>query len=298
MPRPELLDAVADCDALLCTMSDRIDAELLDRAPHLQVVAHYAVGYDNIDVAAASLRGVAVLNTPDVLSSATADIAWALLMASARRLMEGDALVRAGEFRGTFPTFMLGCDIEGKTLALVGAGRIAYQVAKRAALGWGMKLLYVSRTPHPEFERDFGARWMPLEDALRQADFVSLHTPLTPQTRHLISRERLALMKPTAHLINTARGPVVDEEALVEALRGGKIAGAGLDVYEREPLLADGLASLPNVVLLPHIGSATVETRGKMVDMCVDGIEKVLMGGDRPHNLVNGDQLMSRNRSR
>lgn len=286
MSREELLEAVRGCAGLITLLSDRIDGEVFEAAgASLRVVSNYAVGHNNIDVSEATRRGIAVCNTPGVLTDATADVAWALLMAVSRRVVEGDRLVRRGAWTGWKPDELLGLDLSGRTLAIVGAGRIGYTVAKRS-VGWSMRVVYVARSRHPDFERDFGAEKMELDAALEAADFVSLHVPLTEQTRYLIDARRLSLMKPTACVINTSRGPVVDESALVEALRSGGIAGAGLDVYEREPALAEGLAGCENAVLLPHLGSATTGTRAAMSDLAAENLLAVLRGA-RPAHLVN-----------
>jgi glyoxylate reductase len=263
-----------------------VDAELMDAGAGLKVIANYAVGFNNIDVQAATERKIPVCNTPDVLTNASADFAWTLLMAAARRLIEGDAMTRAGQFTGWGPELLLGVEVFGKTLGIVGAGRIGQAVAKRA-LGFDMRTLYYnrSRLPH-SVEQELNMEYADLETLLKESDFVSLHCPLTPETRYLIDAEELELMKPTAILINTARGPVVNETALVHALRDKVIWGAGLDVFEDEPALKPGLAELPNVVLAPHIASAATETRAKMADMAVDDVLAVL-SGRRPKNLVN-----------
>lgn len=288
--RSELLEAVSGCGGILTQLQDRIDAEVLDAAgPGLRVVSNYAVGFNNIDVEAATRRGVVVCNTPDVLTEASADIAWVLLMGAARRVSEGDHLVRSGAWDGWRPTQLLGSDLVGRTLLIVGAGRIGAAVARRAR-AWDMRVLYTARETKPELERTVGAERMDLDEALPLADFVSLHVPLTEETRHLIGAERLERMKPTAHLINTARGAVVDEQALVEALRSREIAGAGLDVYEREPRLREGLADCPNALLLPHLGSATEGTRSAMGEMAVGDLLAVL-AGRRPAHPVNTEVL-------
>ena len=278
-PAPEALRAaVAGRAALLCLLTERIDAAVLDAAgPGLRVVANLAVGYDNVDVAAAAERGVVVTNTPDVLTEATADLTWALLLAAARRVVEGDALVRAGRWEGWSPTQLLGAPVHGATLGIVGLGAIGTAVARRAR-GFGMTVLYRNRGVNERAERELGARRVELDELLATADVVSLHAPLNEASHHLIDAAALGRMKPTAVLVNTARGPLVDEAALVVALREGAIAAAGLDVYEREPQLAEGLADLPNVVLAPHAGSATTGARGAMVRLCCENIVAVLAG--------------------
>src|SRR4051794_9974766 len=262
--RAELLEAVADADALLCMLSDRVDAELLDAAPTLKVVANYAVGYDNIDVAEARSRGIEVTTTPDVLTEATADLAWALLLAAARRIGEGDRLVRSGEWDGWRPTQLLGQPVGGRTLGIIGMGAIGRAVARRGR-GFSMPVVYFNRNRLPaEVEMELGARYVELDELVATVDVLSLHAPLNAESRHLLDAAALARMKPTAILVNTGRGALIDEAALVEALREGRIAAAGLDVYEREPALADGLTALDNVVLAPHLGSATTTARAEM----------------------------------
>lgn len=288
--RQKLLASVADKEGLLCTITDRIDPELLDRAPALKVIANFGVGFEHIDVAAATQRGIPVTNTPGVLTEATADVAFALILATARRVVAGDRRVREGKFQYWAPLLFLGQEVNGKTLGIVGMGRIGQAVARRAA-GFGMKVIYQSRTRlAPAQEQELQASAVPLSTLLREADFVSLHVPLTPQTRHLIGAPELALMKPSAYLINTARGPVVDEAALVAALRQGQIRGAGLDVYENEPELTPGLADLENAVLLPHVGSATIETRTRMAIMAAKNLLAALRGAPPP-NCLNWTEL-------
>ena len=290
MERQELLRRVADQEGLLCTITDRIDTEVLDRAPGLKMIADYGVGFEHIDLDAATRRGIPVSNTPGVLTETTADLAFALILATARRVVAGDQRVRQGKFQYWAPLLFLGEEVNGKTLGIIGMGRIGKAVARRAA-GFGMKLLYHSRTPlSPLEEQELGASLQPLEALLREADFVTLHVPLTPHTRHLIGSRELELMKDSAFLINTARGPVVDEAALVAALRQGQIRGAGLDVYEKEPELSPGLADLENVVLLPHLGSATVATRTRMAVMAAENLLAGLRG-DPPPNCLNWAKL-------
>jgi glyoxylate reductase len=275
--RAELLERVEDKDAILCMLTERIDAELFDAAPGLRIVANLAVGYDNVDVAAATERGVVVTNTPDVLTEATADMAWTLLLSAARRVAEGDRVVRSGEWSGWSPTQLLGQTVHGRVLGIVGMGKIGEAVARRAK-GFGMEVRYHNRHRRPDAEQAVGARLVPLDDLLRECDVVSLHAPLTDDTRHLIDADALARMPSHAVLVNTARGALIDEAALVDALRNGQIAAAGLDVFEREPALAVGLTALDNVVLAPHIGSATIDARSAMVRLCSENIVAVLRG--------------------
>lgn len=289
IPRAQLLEAVKGCHGLLTLLTERIDAEVLDAAgPQLRVVANYAVGFDNIDVAEASRRSVLVTNTPGVLTETTADFTWALLMAAARRVVEGDRYMREGRYRAWSPTLLLGVDIHGKTIGIVGFGRIGEAVARRAR-GFSMRVLYhdVNRR-RPAEEQELGVEYRDLDSLLQESDFVTLHVNLTEATRHLIGRPQFERMKSTAILINAARGPVVDEAALVEALRSGRIRAAGLDVFEREPEMAPGLAQLPNVVLAPHIASASIETRSKMAEMAATNLLEALRGR-RPPNLVNSE---------
>ncbi len=280
LERGELLERIRGFDGVLTQMADRVDAEFLDAAGEgLKCVSNYAVGYNNFDVAEAKKRGVVCCNTPGVLTEATADIAWTLLMGVARRVYEGERMVREGRFGVWSPTMLLGGDLVGKTLAVIGAGRIGYAVARRA-MGWNMKVMYVSRSVKEDWERDFGAEKVGLREALEGGDFVSVHVPLNEETTHLIGREELGWMKESAYLINTARGPVIDEKALVEVLQAGGIAGAGLDVYEEEPKLAEGLVDCENALLLPHLGSATIFTRSEMGRVAAENLIKVLNGED------------------
>jgi glyoxylate reductase len=268
-PRAALLEAIAGCDGVVTLLTDRVDDEFLDAAgPQLKVVSNYAVGFDNVDVPACTARGVAVGNTPGVLTETTADLAFALLMASARRLPEGDRYVRAGKWKTWGPLLLLGPDVHGATIGIVGFGRIGQAVARRA-MGFGMTVVYhdVHRAD-AEVEAQFGATFLPLEDLLPRADFVSLHVNLTPDTKGLIDREKLSWMKPTAVLVNTSRGPVVNGADLAEALRAGTIFGAALDVTDPEPIRTDDpLLSLDNCIVVPHIASASRATRGKMAEM-------------------------------
>jgi glyoxylate reductase len=268
-PRDQLLAAVEGCDGILTLLTDRVDDELLDRAgPQLRVVSNFAVGFDNVDVAACTRRMIPVGNTPGVLTETTADLAWALLMAAARRLVEGDRYVRAGKWKTWGPMLLMGPDVFGATIGIVGFGRIGQAVARRAK-GFGMRIVYhdLQRVPK-SVEAEFDATFMTLEGLLHESDFVSLHTVLSPETKGLINAERLGWMKPTAVLVNTSRGPVVDSMALVDALKAGTIAAAALDVTDPEPLPADHpLVALDNCLVVPHIASASRATRGKMASM-------------------------------
>jgi glyoxylate reductase len=268
IPRADLLDLVAGADAVLTLLHDRVDEEFFAAAgAGLRCVANVAVGYDNVDLGAAARHGVAVTNTPGVLDAATADLTMALILAATRRLAEGDRLVRSGRPWSWGMAFMLGSSLQGKLLGIVGLGGIGARVAERAR-AFGMRIAYHSRQPAPgEVASSLGAERMPLELLLADADVLSLHCPLTPETRHLIGAAELEAMKPSAVLVNAARGPVVDEQALAAALAAGTIAAAGLDVYEREPQVEPGLLGLDNVVLAPHLGSATVETRTAMAEL-------------------------------
>jgi glyoxylate reductase len=271
-PEPAVLaDRTQGAAGLLTMLTDRVDANLLDGAPTLRAIANYAVGSDNIDLEAANARGVAVGTTPDVLTDATADLAWALLLASARRLPAAQASVAAGGWRTWEPRGFLGADVHGATLGVIGYGRIGRAMAKRSA-GFAMRVLVAGRDPAG------------IDRVLRASDFISIHTPLTSATRGLIDAEALAKMKPTAHLVNTARGPIVDTDALAEALHAGRIAGAALDVTDPEPLPADHpLLSAPNLIVLPHIGSATTATRARMTEMAVENLLEALAGRPMPH---------------
>jgi len=265
----------------------------MDRAKKLKIVSNYAVGYDNIDLEEATKRGIMVTNTPGVLTETTADLTFALLMATARRIVEGDKFVRAGKWKTWGPMLLLGQDIYGATLGLIGLGRIGYAVAKRAK-GFDMKVMYYDQVRNEKAEQELGLEFVTLEKLLKESDFVSIHVPLTPQTRHLINEKTLSLMKKNAILINTARGPIVDEKALYEALVNNRIAGAGLDVMDPEPPSMDNpLLRLDNVVLLPHIGSASVATRTKMAIMAAENLVAGLKG-EIPPNLVNKDVLKNR----
>lgn len=289
-PRDELLRRVAGVEGLLSLLTDRVDDELLDAAgPQLKVVSNFAVGFDNIDVPACTRRGIPVGNTPGVLTETTADLAFALLMAAARRLPEGYDYVRAGEWKTWGPMLLLGQDVHGATLGIVGFGRIGREMARRAT-GFGMRVLYYDVNPaSADDESRLNATHVEMDRLLAESDFISLHTNLTPETRHLINADALRRMKPTAILVNTSRGPVVDHDALVEALREGAIAGAALDVTDPEPLAVDHpLVGLSNCLVVPHIASASVVTRGKMARMAADNLLAGLRG-ERLPNCVNPD---------
>jgi lactate dehydrogenase-like 2-hydroxyacid dehydrogenase len=277
-PAAALRERVRDADGLLCLLTDLVDEALLACAPRLRVVSQMAVGVDNIDLAACARRGIVVGNTPGVLTETTADLAFALLMAAARRLGEAERLLRSGGWGSWSPLFLAGSDIHHATLGIVGMGRIGFEMARRAR-GFEMRILYTSPRPCPDAERDLHARRVTLDELLQESDFVSLHCPLTPATRGLIGAHELAAMKPTAVLVNAARGAVVDQRALFEALRDRRIAAAGLDVYESEPLpMDDPLLTLGNVVLAPHIGSASVATRIRMAMIAADNLVAGLQG--------------------
>ncbi|MFQ5663526.1 MAG: 2-hydroxyacid dehydrogenase [Terriglobia bacterium] len=286
LSQPELINRVRDKHALICQLTQKVDAEVLAAGPKLRIVANVAVGYDNIDVAAATARGIAVTNTPGVLDDTTADFTWTLLLGVARRLPEADRLARRGAWKGWDLLLLLGVDVHGQTLGILGLGRIGRRVARRAQ-GFGMRVLYhdLSRAP-AEVERELGVEWAERERVLREADFLTLHVPLLPETHHLIGAAEFSLMKPTAYLINASRGAVVDEAALVDALEQKNIAGAALDVFEHEPRIHPKLRTLPNVVLAPHIASASVETRTRMAVMAAENVAAVL-AAQRPPNLVN-----------
>jgi glyoxylate reductase len=286
MPRPELLKRVRGKEGLLCTTTDKVDAEVLDLVPTLRVVSTMSVGTDHVNIEECRRRRITVTNTPGVLDDTTADLAWALLMCVARRIAEGDAWTRSGTWTGIEFDRFLGADVWGKTLGVVGFGRIGREVARRAS-GFKMRVVYYNRNRlTPELEKEFAGTYVSMDQLLAESDFVSVNTPLTPDTRHLISADSLAKMKRTAFLINTARGPVVDESALVAALEAGEIAGAGLDVYENEPKVHPGLIGRKNVVLAPHIGSATIGTRTAMAKLAIENAV-AFFEGRKPPNALN-----------
>ncbi|MCE7869908.1 D-glycerate dehydrogenase [bacterium CPR1] len=288
--RSELLRAVAGCTGILSLLTERMDAEAMEAAgPALRVISNHAVGHDNVDVKEATRRGILVTNTPGVLTETTADFTWALMLALARRVAEGDRLVREGKFEAWGPLMLLGTDLAGSTLGVVGSGRIGWAVARRAA-GFKMRVLLYSPSRRLENPEEFGllrsAQWVELDELFQRADFVSLHPPSTPATHHLVDERRLSLMKPTAFLINTSRGCVVDEQALIRALQAGRLAGAALDVYEHEPHVPQELLELPNVLLAPHIASASQATRSKMASLAARNLIDALEGRP-PEHMVN-----------
>ncbi len=297
-PKKTIIEKAKNVDALATLLSDKIDAEVFNAAPRLKIVSQLAVGYDNIDITEATKRGIYVTNTPEVLTDTTADFAWALLMALARRVIEADKYVRTGQWKvGWHPDMMAGRDIYNATIGVVGAGRIGYAVAKRAT-GFSMKILFYDVVPRLEIEKDFGAKKVDLDTLLRESDFVSIHVPLMKETQHLINEQKLKLMKKTAYLINNSRGPVVDEKALYKALKEGWIAGAGLDVFEQEPTPVDNpLLKLDNVAVAPHISSASIETRSKMGEMVAENLV-AFFEGKKPPNLLNADVMKVRQLSK
>ena len=290
-PKKVIIEKVRNVDALVPLLSDKIDGEVFDAAPRLKIIAQLAVGFDNIDVKEATRRGIYVTNTPEVLTDTTADYAWALLMAVARRVVEADKYVRTGQWKvGWHPMMMLGRDVHSATIGIVGAGRIGFAVARRAK-GFNMKILFYDVVPRPEMEKELNAKPVDLDTLLSESDFVSIHVPLMKETYHMINAKKLKLMKKTAYLINNARGPIVDEKALYDALNEGRIAGAGLDVFEREPTPVDNpLLNLSNVVVAPHISSASHETRSKMAEIVAENLI-TFFEGKIPPNLVNKEVL-------
>jgi gluconate 2-dehydrogenase len=281
--RAQLLERLRDKDGVLTTPGERIDAELLAACPKLRAVCNMAVGYNNIDVPACTARGVVATNTPDVLTETTADLGFALMMAAARRMAEGERYLRDGRWTKWSYDMLIGHDVHGSTLGILGMGRIGQAIARRGALGFGMKVIYHNRSPlAPEAEAPLGARWVDKATLLREADHLVLTLPYSPASHHAIGAAELAQMKPTATLTNIARGGIVDEAALAVALREGRIAAAGLDVFEGEPAVHPGLLEVPNVVLTPHVGSATLATRRAMADLAADNLIAALTGGTPP----------------
>ncbi|NPD89941.1 MAG: D-glycerate dehydrogenase [Asgard group archaeon] len=280
----ELKKLAKGCDGLIPLLTDRVDAEIMDKTG-IKAISNYAVGVDNIDIEAATARKIPVMNTPGVLTNATADLTFSLILGTARRLVEADNFLRTGKWNGWDPLLLLGGDVTGKTLGIVGLGRIGKAVAERAK-GFGMEVIYNSTTKFNDDERLLGIQFASLSELLKKSDFVTLHTPYTEATHHLIGRKELELMKPSAYLINTARGQIINEEELIEGLKEGLIAGAGLDVYYAEPNFNKELAKLSNVILLPHIGSASLETRTNMAIIAAENLKNVLFG-NRPSHIIN-----------
>ncbi len=285
--KSEILNGIRGVEALFCTLTEKIDAEIMAAGlPTLKIIANMAVGFDNIDLGAAKQRNIMVANTPGVLTDTVAEHAFALMLAISRRIVEADKFTRAGLYRAWGPMLLLGSDLFGKTLGVVGLGRIGSRVAFHAVKGFGMKVLYTDPKQSPEFEREFGARFFEnIDDLLPRCDYVSLHVPLLKSTEHLINEPRLKSMKTTAYLINTSRGPVIDEKALAIALKNGWISGAAIDVFENEPKVGSELLKLNNIILTPHIASATEETRNKMAELAVKNIIEALEGR-QPPNLI------------
>jgi len=293
--REEIIRNIVDKDGILCLLTDKMDSVVMDAAPKLKVISSVSVGYDHIDVAAATKRGIYVTYTPGVLTEATADFTWTLMMSIARRLCEADRYVRAGRWKISWsPTMMLGEDVYGRTLGIIGLGRIGAAMAKRAR-GFNMKVLYYDiQRPPSEKEAEFGVQYAPLEELLKQSDFISIHIPLMKETYHFIDEEKLKMMKPTALFINTSRGPIVDQKALAKALNEGWIAGAALDVFEKEPIdMNDPLLKLENVILALHIASATKQSRSKMAELAAKNLVAVLKG-EEPLHLVNSEVMKIR----
>ncbi len=282
--KEEMISGAKDCDGLLPLLTDKVDAEVMDETG-IKAIANYAVGVDNIDLAAATQRNIPVTNTPGVLTDATADLTWALLLSVSRRIVEADRYLREGNFVGWDSMLYLGGDFSGRTIGIIGLGRIGQAVARRAS-GFGMNIIYHSTSSHPKLENELGMKKVSLEELLKKSDYVTIHTPYSKKTHHLIGKKEFEIMKPTAYLINTARGKVVKEDDLIVALVTGKIDGAGLDVYYNEPKVGKGLIDLPNVVLLPHIGTASLYTRSKMAIMAAENLHAALCG-ERPENIVN-----------
>ncbi len=282
LTKEEIIKGIKGKDGLLCLLTDPIDKEVISAEPKLKMIATYAVGYDNIDVAAATTRGIPVSNTPGVLTETTAELTWALLFSVARRIVEADNFTRAGKFNGWAPLLFLGQDVTNKTLGIIGTGRIGTAFALKSK-GFHMKILYTNEQKNEQLEQELGAKKVLLSELLKQSDFVSIHVPLTKTTHHLISAKELRMMKKTAILINTARGPIIDEHALIRALKEQWIFGAGLDVYEHEPDIPNELKNLPNVVLQPHTGSGTIETRTNMALMAAENLIAGLKGNIPPH---------------
>ncbi|NHJ49854.1 MAG: D-glycerate dehydrogenase [Asgard group archaeon] len=287
LTKEEILEGVKGIDGLICLLTDQIDDEIIESAgSQLKIIANYAVGYNNIDVEAATKRNIPVTNTPGVLTETTADFTIALLLSIARKIVESDSFTRAGKFEGWGPLLQLGTDVFGKTIGIIGCGRIGSAVARRAVKGFNMKAIYYDTTRHPDIEKELGMEYQSLNQVLTKSDFISLHVPLTENTKHLIDRNELSLMKETAYLVNTSRGAVINEQALLDVLEKKQIAGAALDVFEFEPEITSGLEKLDNVIITAHIASASIETRTKMGMIAVENLLSVLKN-KKPPNCVN-----------
>jgi lactate dehydrogenase-like 2-hydroxyacid dehydrogenase len=292
LTKEEIIKSIKGCDGLLCLLTDPIDREVIYAEPKLKMIASYAVGYDNIDIPAATERGIPVSNTPGVLTETTAELAWALLFSVARRIVEGDTFTRTGKFKGWEPLLMLGQDVTNKTLGIIGVGRIGTAFALKSK-GFDMKVIYTDEQRNEQLERELGAKKVPLQELLKESDYVSIHVPLMKATHYLIDEKELRMMKKTAILINTARGPIINEKALIKALTEHWIFGAGLDVYEHEPKIPEGLKKLDNVILQPHTGSATIETRTKMALMAAENLIEGLKG-NIPPNCINKEVFLKK----
>lgn len=286
LTKEEIINGVKNCDALLSLLSDNIDADVINSAPKLKIIANYGAGFNNIALTAASARKIPVTNTPAVSTDATAELTWGLILAIARRIVEGDIVTRSGNFTGWAPLYYLGTEVTGKTLGIIGMGNIGRAVAKRAK-GFDMRIIYYDKfRQSAEVEQALGIEYMPQEEVIKNADFLTLHTNYSPELHHMIGEKELAIMKPSAYLISAARGQMVDEAALLKALQNKSIRGAALDVYEFEPAITPGLEKLDNVILCPHLGNATIETRDAMAQIAAQNIIAVLNGG-KPQSCVN-----------
>jgi len=292
LTREEIIEGIKGKNGMLCLLTDPIDREVIYAEPKLKMIASYAVGYDNIDISAATERGIPVSNTPGVLTETTAELAWALLFSVARRIVEGDTFTRTGKFKGWAPLLMLGQDVTNKTLGIIGAGRIGTAFALKSK-GFDMKVIYTDEQRNEQLERELGAKKVPLSELLKESDYVSIHVPLMKATHHLIGEKELRAMKKTAVLLNTARGPIIDEAALIKALKEHWIFGAGLDVYEKEPKISREMKSLDNVVLQPHTGSGTIETRTKMALMAAENLIEGLKA-NIPPNCINKEVFLKK----
>ncbi len=290
IPKKELLKGVKWCDALLCLLTDTIDKDIIKANPKLKVISNYAVGFNNIDIKCATEKRIPVCNTPGVLTDAVAEHTFALMLAITKRITEGDTFMKKRKFKGWEPLLLLGTELKGKTLGIIGLGRIGIGVAQRAGKGMGMNIIYYDVKKNKDFEKEYNAKYESIENVMQKADIITLHVPLLPETQHLINRKRLSMLKKSAYLINTSRGAVVDEKALVSALQKKQITGAALDVYEHEPKLTAGLTELDNVILTPHTASATREARSAMSELAAKNIIAILQG-KKPEAIVNPEVL-------